>query len=88
MNYRVNAGRIPSSHWAQDAREGGGRIIGEVCHFIDFMHFMTGSLTTRVYAEPIASAASTVRSSPTIPRMSYWRKIVAGSFTDSPCVMR
>jgi predicted dehydrogenase/threonine dehydrogenase-like Zn-dependent dehydrogenase len=55
LNYRVNAGRIPRSHWAQDAREGGGRIIGEVCHFIDFMHFMTGSLTTRVYAESIAS---------------------------------
>jgi predicted dehydrogenase/threonine dehydrogenase-like Zn-dependent dehydrogenase len=55
INYRVNAGRIPRSHWAQDAREGGGRIIGEVCHFIDFMHFMTGSLTTRVYAESIAS---------------------------------
>jgi len=55
INYRVNAGRIPPGHWAQDAREGGGRIIGEVCHFIDFMHFMTGSLTTRVYAESIAS---------------------------------
>ncbi|HVS83659.1 MAG TPA: bi-domain-containing oxidoreductase [Pyrinomonadaceae bacterium] len=55
INYRVNAGRIPRSHWAQDAREGGGRIIGEVCHFIDFMHFITGSLTSRVYAEAIAS---------------------------------
>jgi predicted dehydrogenase/threonine dehydrogenase-like Zn-dependent dehydrogenase len=55
INYRVNAGRIPRGHWAQDAREGGGRIIGEVCHFIDFMHFMTGSLTTRAYAESIAN---------------------------------
>ena len=54
INYRVNGGRIPRSHWAQDAREGGGRIIGEVCHFIDFMHFITGSLTSRVYAEAIA----------------------------------
>src|SRR6185295_19905422 len=40
MNYRVNAGRIPRSHWIQDAHEGGGRIIGEVCHFIDTMHFL------------------------------------------------
>jgi predicted dehydrogenase/threonine dehydrogenase-like Zn-dependent dehydrogenase len=55
INYRVNAGRIPPGHWVQDAREGGGRIIGEVCHFIDLMHFMTGSLTTRVFAESIAS---------------------------------
>ena len=36
MLYRVNAGRIPKDHWIQNAEEGGGRIIGEVCHFIDF----------------------------------------------------
>lgn len=54
INYRVNPGRVPSGHWAHDPREGGGRIIGEVCHFIDLMHFLTGSLTTRVYAEAIS----------------------------------
>jgi len=53
--YRVNAGRIPRSHWIQDPREGGGRIIGEVCHFIDLMQFLTGALTVRVYAEAVAS---------------------------------
>jgi polar amino acid transport system substrate-binding protein len=53
--YRVNAGRIPRTSWIQDAREGGGRIIGEVCHFIDLMHFLTGAITTRVSAEAIAS---------------------------------
>jgi len=56
INYRVNAGRVPRSHWAQDPKLGGGRIIGEVCHFIDFIHFVTGSLTTRVYAEAISSS--------------------------------
>ena len=55
INYRVNAGRLPRTHWLQDSREGGGRIIGEVCHFIDLMHFLTGSVTTRVYAEAIAT---------------------------------
>jgi len=55
INYRVNAGRIPLDHWAHDRKEGGGRIIGEVCHFIDFMHFITGSLTRRVHAESISS---------------------------------
>lgn len=55
INYRINAGRIPREHWIQDSREGGGRIIGEVCHFIDLMQFLTGSVTTRVYAESIAS---------------------------------
>jgi len=51
ISYRVNAGRVPPGHWAHDPKEGGGRIIGEVCHFIDFMHFITGSLTKWVYAE-------------------------------------
>jgi predicted dehydrogenase len=55
ISYRINAGRIPKSHWVQDAREGGGRIIGEVCHFVDLMHYLTGALTTRIYAEPVAS---------------------------------
>jgi polar amino acid transport system substrate-binding protein len=55
ISYRINAGRIPRDHWAHDPREGGGRIIGEVCHFIDLMHFLTGAVTTRVYAESITS---------------------------------
>lgn len=53
--YRVNAGRIPADSWIQDPVQGGGRIIGEVCHFIDLMHYLTGSMTTRVYAEAIAA---------------------------------
>jgi len=62
INYRVNAGRVPRGHWAVDPKEGGGRIIGEVCHFIDFIHFITGSLTTRVYAEPISTSNQDVNS--------------------------
>ncbi|MEO7538401.1 MAG: bi-domain-containing oxidoreductase [Pyrinomonadaceae bacterium] len=53
--YRVNAGRIPADSWIQDQEVGGGRIVGEVCHFIDLMQFLTGSLTTRVYAEAVSS---------------------------------
>jgi polar amino acid transport system substrate-binding protein len=56
----VNAGRIPTSSWIQDPKEGGGRIIGEVCHFIDLVHFLTGSVTTRVFAEAIVSRNSEV----------------------------
>lgn len=55
IHYRVNAGRVPREHWVHDPHEGGGRIIGEVCHFVDFMQFLTGALTTRVYAQAIAS---------------------------------
>ena len=57
INYRVNAGRISPEHWVHDAKEG-GRIIGEVCHFIDLVHFITGSLTTRVFAEAVAGRNS------------------------------
>ncbi|HEX7312862.1 MAG TPA: bi-domain-containing oxidoreductase [Pyrinomonadaceae bacterium] len=53
--YRVNAGRVPRTHWTQDAREGGGRIRGEVCHFVDFMQYVTGSHVRKVYAEPVSS---------------------------------
>ncbi len=60
ISYRVNSGRIPRSHWVQDPSQGGGRIIGEACHFIDFIHFLTGSVTTRVYAESITSRSAEV----------------------------
>ncbi|MFN0277064.1 MAG: bi-domain-containing oxidoreductase [Pyrinomonadaceae bacterium] len=53
--YRVNAGRIPRDSWIQDPIQGGGRIVGEVCHFIDLMHFLTSSVTTRVFAESVTS---------------------------------
>ena len=52
--YRVNAGRVPRGHWIQDPREGGGRIRGEVCHFVDLMQFLVGAPPARVYAEPVA----------------------------------
>lgn len=38
----VNAGAIPADHWAQDHEVGGGRIIGEACHFIDLLRFLVG----------------------------------------------
>jgi predicted dehydrogenase len=41
--YTVNAGSIPSSHWTQDADAGGGRLIGEACHFIDLLRFLAGA---------------------------------------------
>jgi predicted dehydrogenase/threonine dehydrogenase-like Zn-dependent dehydrogenase len=39
----MNAGVIPADHWTQDTSVGGGRIIGEACHYIDLMRFLTGS---------------------------------------------
>ncbi len=42
-HYRVNAGYIPLKHWLHDPQEGGGRIIGEGCHFVDFLTFLVGA---------------------------------------------
>ena len=43
INYRVNAGFLPLTHWLHDPEQGGGRIIGEGCHFIDFITFLVGN---------------------------------------------
>ncbi len=47
-HYRVNAGFLPERHWLHDPAVGGGRIIGEGCHFIDYLIFLTGSLPVKV----------------------------------------
>ncbi|QRY24863.1 bi-domain-containing oxidoreductase [Halobacterium sp. BOL4-2] len=47
--YRVNAGSVPSDHWTIDPEEGGGRIVGEVCHFVDLLRFFSESAPQEVY---------------------------------------
>lgn len=41
-HYRVNAGNLPASHWLHDPQQGGGRIVGEACHFMDFLTYLIG----------------------------------------------
>jgi polar amino acid transport system substrate-binding protein len=53
MIYRVNAGNIPKTHWVHDSANR-GRIIGEVCHFIDTMMYLCGERPQRIYAECIS----------------------------------
>jgi len=55
--YRVNAGPIPPDHWIQDPQEGGGRIIGEACHFVDVIHFLADSKPHRVCAQALTEVA-------------------------------
>ena len=43
MIFRINAGNLPKDHWTKDPKVGGGRLIGEACHFIDFMAFLAES---------------------------------------------
>ena len=57
MNYRVNAGYIPSDHWTQDDQIGGGRAIGEVCHFVDFLGFLSGSLPISINASALPNGS-------------------------------
>jgi len=56
VNIRVNAGLIPKDHWIQQAEVGGGRVIGEMCHFIDLMQFFTDDEPVKVYAESISTS--------------------------------
>jgi predicted dehydrogenase len=53
INYRINAGAIPAGHWTQDPAQGGGRILGEVCHFVDFLIFLTGCVPQTVFASAL-----------------------------------
>ncbi|MEK7172989.1 MAG: Gfo/Idh/MocA family oxidoreductase [Patescibacteria group bacterium] len=50
---RINAGFIPKDHWVHDQVEGGGRIIGEACHFVDFCQFLINSEPTKIFAASI-----------------------------------
>ena len=57
----VNAGKIPADHWTQDPKTGGGRIVGEACHFIDLLRFLSGnSIKTWQRMEMESSTGDTV----------------------------
>ena len=56
MIYRANAGFIPADSWIQDLTVGGGRIIGEACHFIDLMAYMCGSIPCKVSASVLSDS--------------------------------
>lgn len=53
MIYRINAGAIPKDTWIQDMEIGGGRILGEVCHFIDYLTYINGSLPVKLSANAV-----------------------------------
>lgn len=67
----VNAGIIPIDHWTQDPNRGGGRIIGEVCHFIDLLRFLVAS--------PIESWSRVTMNAPTDDTVAINMKFMDGS---------
>jgi predicted dehydrogenase len=58
LHYRVNAGQIPPEHWVHDEDQGGGMLISECCHFIDFMQYVTGARPLQVFARAIESTGN------------------------------
>lgn len=50
MSYRINAGYLSPEHWINNPEIGGGRIVGEICHFVDLFQYITGSEPVEVYA--------------------------------------
>lgn len=74
-HYRINAGRIPPDHWTQDRAIGGGRIIGEVCHFVDLLNWLTGSSPLAVTATAVAPG----RGGPTLDNVAATLHYADGS---------
>jgi predicted dehydrogenase len=56
LSYRVNAGYLPPDHWTQDPEQGGGRLLGEGCHFFDFANWIQGEGPTHVFARAASDA--------------------------------
>ena len=57
LTYRINAGYLPPDHWVNDREQGGGRILGEVCHFIDLLMFLAASPIVEVEARAVGGSA-------------------------------
>lgn len=66
VQYRVNAGPIPADTWIHDPEDGGGRIIGEVCHFIDLVQFLTGDQLVEVFAHSLGGSTAELRDTVTV----------------------
>lgn len=73
VSYRVNAGALPQDHWVYDPQYAAGRVVGEVCHFVDFLHFLLG-------VEPVAVTATSVGKADSLCQLEDVAAIV--DFTD------
>ena len=75
INYRINAGNLPLGHWAR-ASEGGGMILGEVCHFVDLLIYLTNSQPIEASVIPVGNPD---RSAPIEDNVSITIKFKNGS---------
>lgn len=58
IHYRVNAGPIPPDLWVNDEEQGGGMLISECCHFVDYILYLTGARPVEVYAKSVEPTAT------------------------------
>jgi predicted dehydrogenase/threonine dehydrogenase-like Zn-dependent dehydrogenase len=66
ITYRINAGSIPPSTWVHDPEEGGGRIIGEVCHFVDLVQYLARDAVTEAFAYGMGGSEGAMNDTVTI----------------------
>jgi predicted dehydrogenase len=64
--YTCNAGAIPSESWVHDLERGGGRIIGEACHFIDICRFLTGSSILSIHSSAMGGDGEAAKNTDTV----------------------
>jgi len=69
--YTVNAGAIPADHWTQDMEAGGGRIIGEACHFVDLLRYLTGAKVADASIRTIGGVDGDVKSDKAVINLSF-----------------
>ncbi len=81
INYRINAGFLPPGHWTQDPEEGGGRIVGEVCHFVDWINYLLHDEPTRIQAMAIAPDGGTVVARDNVTAVLGYRRGSMGTIT-------
>lgn len=72
VNYRVNAGFVPRTHWVQDPEVGGGRIVGECCHCFDFFNYIIESEVESIRALGIPANNTTVISNDNVVGTIKW----------------
>jgi predicted dehydrogenase/threonine dehydrogenase-like Zn-dependent dehydrogenase len=71
MTARINAGKIPAGSWITELTEGGGRIVGEACHFIDLMSYWAGAVPMRVSAHAIGGGGAFDRSDNVVISLAF-----------------
>lgn len=76
IQYRINSGPIPPGVWIHDPEDGGGRIIGEACHFVDLVQFLTGDELAEVFAYSLGGPTAELHDTLTIS-LRYRRGSIA-----------